>query len=148
MITDSFDSFNTPSACCGVVYCLGTIVFWFEHQLFPEEFKRLIPTLFYAFVILEQNYSANSIFKMANLRRISSLGKYTYGLYLLHPIAMLICDIAARLSKISTDTFLRSFMQGVIAFFVSIILSYSSYHLIEKKFLKLKNRFSYIQSGS
>ena len=130
-----------------LIYVLGLIVFWFEHQLFTEELKRFVPTIFYAFIILEQNYSSNSFFKMKNFKNISSLGKYTYGLYLLHPIAIHFCDITARLLKINTETFMRSLLQGLIAFFLSIVLSYYCYHFIEKKFLKLKNKFSYIQSG-
>src|SRR5204863_9136814 len=50
--------------------------------------NRLLCSLFFVFIILEQNYCENSIVKMSSRRWISTLGKYTYGLYLLHPIAI------------------------------------------------------------
>jgi peptidoglycan/LPS O-acetylase OafA/YrhL len=130
------------------IYIIGILAFWLEHQIFPPWLTRFPLTVFYIFIILEQNYSSNSIFKMGNYKIISSLGKYTYGLYLLHPIALLLIDIVSRLLKISTDTFFKSLLQGVVVFFLSILLSYCSYHFFEKRFLELKKKFSYFQSGN
>ncbi len=130
------------------IYIIGILAFWFEHQIFPAWLSRFPLTIFYAFIILEQNYSTESLFKMSNFKIISSLGKYTYSLYLLHPIAILGIDIVARLLKISTDTFLRSLSQGILTFFLSLFLSYCSYHFFEKRFLELKKKFAHVQSGS
>ncbi|NNE99534.1 MAG: acyltransferase [Pyrinomonadaceae bacterium] len=128
-------------------YITGLVVVWFEHQLFPNWFSRFLPTVFFAFVILEQNYSSKSVFKMSNCKSLSSLGKYTYALYLLHPVGLLFCEIVFRLMSIDIDGLGLKILIGLLAFFVSMVLSYLSYHLLEKRFLILKTRFAHIKSG-
>ena len=44
---------------------------------------------FYAFVILDQAFNLNYFFKLENFKLLTRLGKYTYGMYLLHPIPLL-----------------------------------------------------------
>lgn len=131
-----------------LVYLIGVTLFWFEHQIFADWLKRFVMTLFYVFIILEQNYGQNSFYKMSRSKRVSSWGKYTYGLYLLHPIAILLCDIFPRLLKVQITSFSGKLLQGIAAFIVSLILSYYVYHYFEKKFLNLKHHFAKIQSGT
>ena len=49
---------------------------------------RLLMATLFAIVILEQNYAERSILKVSRLRFASMMGKYTYGLYLLHPVSL------------------------------------------------------------
>ena len=51
-------------------------------------FRRLILSVSFAFIIAEQNWAVNSPLKLSRLWLLSNLGKYTYGLYLLHPLAL------------------------------------------------------------
>jgi peptidoglycan/LPS O-acetylase OafA/YrhL len=103
---------------------------------------RLILSLFFAFVVLEQNYAERSVFKMGRFRLVSKLGVYTYGLYLLHPIALLLIDSTAKYFKAE----IHQLIYGAAGLALSITLSIASYHLLEKRFLLLKARFARVIS--
>jgi peptidoglycan/LPS O-acetylase OafA/YrhL len=107
-------------------------------------FSRIISAFFFAWIILEQNFCKRSIFKLKNLQRISILGKYTYGLYCLHTIALLI--IVTFLSKIGLrqQSWQLWLVEMPLSLGLSIAMAYTSYHILEKRFLSLKSRFSYI----
>ena len=108
-------------------------------------FLRLISTLFFAFVILEQNYAQQSFYKFSNFKGLSFWGKYTYGLYLIHNIVLLFIFIALgpKLLNINYEVhFFANFMVCVIGLLISMLVSYMSYEYFEKRFLTLKERFS------
>jgi len=67
---------------------------------------------------------------------LSKLGVYTYGLYLFHTIVL---NFINQLNM----GFLEDFwiIQFILALFLTISLSYLSYHYFEKQFLKLKTQF-------
>lgn len=68
---------------------------------------------------------------------ISKLGIYTYGLYLFHTIVInFLLQIS---SKIPFEV--NYFMTGIAALLLTILISIASYHLFEKRFLKLKKYF-------
>jgi peptidoglycan/LPS O-acetylase OafA/YrhL len=68
---------------------------------------------------------------------ISKLGIYTYGLYLMHTIVILFILQINKILEMEMSWWINS----VLALFITIIVSYISYHLIEKRFLKLKRYF-------
>lgn len=110
-------------------------------------FARLVNILFFGFIIMEQNYSRHSFFKFSNYAFVTKWGKYTYGLYLLHTIALYFMEvITLKLLHIDTkESFLWSLPNAVLVFFISLGMSYVSYHYYEKIFLKAKER--YFSSG-
>jgi peptidoglycan/LPS O-acetylase OafA/YrhL len=134
-----------------LTYIGGVSMILLDRYLFTNvlacSVQRLVFGLFYAFVILEQNYAEGSLLKLSRLKGVSLLGRYTYGLYLLHPIALTACDVALRLARISTDSITCGILRGFVALAASVALSRVSYHLYEKRFLILKKQFAYIQSG-
>jgi len=102
---------------------------------------RLVVALFFGFIILEQNFSAHSFFKFGRLRVASYLGRISYGLYMLHPIAIFFTNIV--ISKIfpkGSATGQALYISGSLL--LSIALAFLSYHLLEKKFLRVKTIFS------
>lgn len=141
---------NIPHALIVLIYIAGITLFVFRSYVFNspllESQHRLVFSLFFVFIVLEQNFCLNSIFKVGRLKTISKLGIYTYGLYLIHPIALTLLIGAGKALKIE-DTFARKMSIGVIGFFLSIAMSIFSYHFFEEKFLKLKKRFTYIPSA-
>lgn len=74
-------------------------------------------------------------------RLLVYLGKISYGLYVVHMFAL---SGAARLLPRSTPTAIL--MQSGVGFVFAILLAAASYHWLERPFLKLKERFSYVQS--
>jgi peptidoglycan/LPS O-acetylase OafA/YrhL len=112
-------------------------------------FKRIIITVFFIWIILEQNLCKRSYFKVSNLKVVSRLGKYTYGLYCLHNIACLVTLVI--LAKLGWDNYSWQLwlLQLPIALGLSIAMSYISYEYFEKWFLRLKDKFAYItQKGA
>ena len=68
------------------------------------------------------------------------LGRISYGLYVFHVFAL---GVAAR---IADRLGLRQVASGLIALIVTVALAACSYHLLEKPFLHLKQRFTYVPS--
>lgn len=109
---------------------------------FLERTERLVYSLFFAFVILEQNYANNSFYKIGRFKVISRLGIYTYGLYVLHFYSIYVIATLLDKLKIHDNIYVVLIIEPILALALSIVIAYTSYHLYEKHFLKLKKRFT------
>jgi hypothetical protein len=116
-----------------------------ENQLFLA-FDRIVFSLFFAFVILEQNNSTNSVFKIGNSKILSSLGKYTYSLYCLHMIGITAGKEIIKVVGWDDTLFGVLVVQTVISMFISLILAFVSYEFYEKYFLKLKEKWTPVKN--
>lgn len=121
-------------------------VFFFRSSIFATPSLKIFDTVLiaglFAVVILEQNYSKKSVFKMKNNRLFSNLGKYTYGLYCLHLIAAVaVLQITPRLG-LNDELWEVIFLETPLIFVASLLVAYVSFQYYEKPFLKLKSRFS------
>ncbi|MBX9852965.1 MAG: acyltransferase [Cytophagaceae bacterium] len=132
------------------IYAACFLVFFFRADIFSYNvfliaFERLIISILFLLIILEQNFSRNSIFKLHVLKIISKLGQYTYGLYCLHMICILI--IATVLSKLgwNKSTWQVLVLEGGISLALTIGAALISYHFYEKKFLKIKDFFAVVK---
>jgi peptidoglycan/LPS O-acetylase OafA/YrhL len=108
-------------------------------------FSRFINTLFFAFIILEQNYGLHSFYKFSELKTLTYWGKYTYGLYLIHNIVLLFIfmGLSPKLLNIDYEShFLPTLLVSFIGIILSMMVSYISYEYFEKRFLRLKERFN------
>ena len=125
------------------------VLFWYQVFTLPALFvpRRVIMACCFVWIILEQNYNPKSYFKISNFKIISRLGKYTYALYCLHPIAISMTVLALRQTGLNHDAWQILFIQIPVSLLLSILLSYVSYHAFEKHFLKLKEKFAYITKG-
>lgn len=131
-----------------VVYCVTAIMIFFKSYIFsyilPLVFERFILGSLFAFVIVEQNFAKRSFFKFSRFRIVSGLGIYTYGLYCLHFFGILIVEKVVDKFQIPVSTLFPSGISALAALIITIFLSYLSYHLFEKWFLKLKDNFAFI----
>lgn len=131
-----------------VIYLLIVLIYFFRYQIFYSTTLQIFDTsiiaALFALVILEQNFSKNSFFKMKNNRIFSQLGKYTYGLYCLHTIAALIVMQITSKLQINTQLWQVVLIETPLILILSILIAYLSYQFYEKPFLKLKNKFSII----
>jgi peptidoglycan/LPS O-acetylase OafA/YrhL len=78
----------------------------------------------------------------ARSRPLQYLGKISYGLYVYH---MLCIRIAERILRHESG-FLHQVLRIVLSLGITIVLSAVSYALLEKPFLNLKRRFTYVRS--
>jgi len=136
-----------PRAGIFVIYGLAIVILLFRKAIFPGYlmvFERLFIGIIFGLIILEQNFSDRSLFKMKNYRRISKMGTYTYGLYCLHVIAMTFTEQG--LVKIGWDVKKTTtcVLIGCAGFVLSVLIALASYYFFERKFLKLKDKFAFI----
>ena len=110
--------------------------------------RRLILSACFAFIIVEQNWAVNSPLKLSRLSVLSSLGKYTFGLYLLHPLALLAVSRWMGVAAERYASFGSGVARGIFGLAITLLMSVSSYHLLEKPFLRLKRRFTFVSAGA
>ena len=130
-----------------LIYIVAILIFFFRKEIllgndFIRPFDRIIVSLVFLFIIIEQNFANNSFYKMSNFKLISRLGKYTYGLYSLHFIGILIAIQISKHFHVSNALFQVTVIDTFLALMISIFISWLSYKYLESPFLKLKKRFS------
>ena len=112
---------------------------WLDSQAWLQ---RFIFSLFFAFVIAEQNYAKSSIVKLEKFATISKLGTYTYGLYCLHMIVLYFLDLGFRYLCLDSKSYFSNSLFIVLGLVLCVAVAYLSYVYFESPFLRLKNRFS------
>ena len=122
------------------IYAAGVLMlfltFWLNHNVPWFHFvERPLHALFFAFIIVDQNFSNNSPFKVGSLKSMSHFGKISYGIYMLHALALLIAaGIAGYLG-------LNFYLMTLLGLVLTFVLSELSYRYFETYFLNLKKRF-------
>jgi peptidoglycan/LPS O-acetylase OafA/YrhL len=105
---------------------------------------RITIGIFILGIILEQSFSEKSFFKMSKFKVFSSLGKYTYGMYALHFIAILITIKLIPKLYDNTNFWSIFIVETLVSLLITILISIISYKLLEKPFLNLKRKFNAI----
>jgi len=139
---------NAPRLMWIMLYLIVTAVFLFRGEIFIRgplwnACDRLIIGFLFAMVIVEQNYARHSLFKMSGFKWISRLGIYTYGLYCLHMIGLLVTNKLLGVWGWNKNVYQVIFVECPLALLVTVLLAVASYHFYEKKFLLLKKKFSW-----
>jgi peptidoglycan/LPS O-acetylase OafA/YrhL len=132
-----------------VIYLGSFAILFFRDELFSAKFMLLIERLiiagFFGLMILEQNFSKQSFYKLGRLKKVSKLGLYTYGLYCLHFFVISLIQSAIwKLNPIKSQV-ITALSGSILSLLVVLILAKISYRYFEKPFLRLKNRFSFIK---
>jgi peptidoglycan/LPS O-acetylase OafA/YrhL len=84
--------------------------------------------------------------RLCTLPPMRWLGKYSYGIYVLHLILFAYLDEPFRLfcsAHFTPQKGVDIVITGLLIFLISIIVAYLSYNLFEKRFLRLKRYFDY-----
>ena len=133
----------------GMIYLGAVVIILFKGDLFEGNaftltIERLVTAFFFGMVILEQNYARKSFFKLGKLTVISKLGTYTYGLYCLHLLGFLAADMIIAKMGLNKTSFFIAVVGSILALVISVVIALLSYHLYEKWFLRLKDKFAFI----
>lgn len=72
------------------------------------------------------------------------LGTISYGMYVIHPLVIVL--VLSFINKEGTDLFYKNIFIYFLTVSFTVILSYLSYHFIEKPFLRMKERFTTVRS--
>ena len=124
-----------------LIYLIGFILLVSNYQLgsrlmYFKWFDGIIYSVFFGYIIMEQNYSPHSFVKFGSFGIFSWLGKISYGLYLLHMEAIYIVLF------LNSAWRMPLFANIILTLIVTIGLSFLSYRFLESPFLKLKEKFS------
>jgi peptidoglycan/LPS O-acetylase OafA/YrhL len=123
-------------------YVSMLVLLMYQDSLFGPAVGRCVQTACFAYVILDQCYGTETWSKLSRLPLLTVLGRYTYGLYLLHPVAITFVDIGIRRIFPQLGDTKSAWLLFALAFPLSLVLAIGSYHFFEKRFLDLKQRFA------
>lgn len=139
---------NLPKLVILLIYILTLVFTLFKDEIFvpgiPVIFERIVIAFCFGMIILEQNYAKHSLFKMSEMKLMSKLGIYTYGLYCLHFLGLYFAIKLMNALHLNGSLNHVAFSMTVLALIISVIVSLMSYHLYEKWFLRLKDKFAFI----
>ncbi len=102
---------------------------------------HLVYSLIFICVILEQAFSNNSFFKLGNVPFVSYLGRISYGLYMLHMLAILFVSTVISKILFFDSLFVILFIKTPLSLILSIAISAISYRYYESYFLRLKQKY-------
>jgi peptidoglycan/LPS O-acetylase OafA/YrhL len=125
------------------IYVIGITSLVAATKIFPGELRsieRLIQGSFFAFVVLEQVYCVNSLFKMDRLPGFAKAGQLTYGFYMYHCIYIYYWGIYFKNNGF-TEHFWQFLIYFILIFICTYITSVLSMKFFERPILNLKNRF-------
>ena len=132
-----------------IVYSGIFLAYFYSDIIFTGGYEKVYTRWLFdacwTWIILEQNFAHNG-FKLGRLKWFSNWGKYTYGLYMLHPVAILVVDISLRLLHLQSTAFLPMLLGGFAALILSMIISKLSYRFLELPFLRIKEKFAIIRT--
>lgn len=141
--------YSAPKLTWYFLYAVLLTVFLFRKEIFHHgaaliAADRLLVSLLFIAVILEQCFAKNSVYKMSKFKLVSKLGTYTYGLYCLHMIGILIAAKGLAYLGMNKNVYQVIFLEGFLSLGITIGIALLSYHLYEKRFLRLKEKFARI----
>lgn len=95
--------------------------------------------LFFVFLLMNLARNPNSIINLEN-RLCTFMGKISYGVYMYHPVVIVLCLYVIRQFMPYSTTF--SVLLYVLSYALTTLVAWLSYEYFEKQFLKLKDRFA------
>jgi peptidoglycan/LPS O-acetylase OafA/YrhL len=134
---------NLKKSTIIILYIIGFLFIYFPDIFLIDfyAFRRTALGLFWGFIIVEQTFCQNSLYKISNIPFLSFLGNLTYGTYMYHSIIILIINSIWIKYGIFSKSIYIFYLQTFIILFLTLIVSIISYRYFEKPFLNLKEKF-------
>ncbi|WP_299248670.1 acyltransferase [uncultured Cytophaga sp.] len=143
-----FKNISTRTHCLFFVLFFGLI--FYNQELFDFKYGLAIGRVFISFSIAliitaQAMTTSNTFLNLKNFKLGTYWGKYTYSIYLLHPICLTFSDVCSRVFNIPMVNFINTFIWGVLAIVLTFIVSKISYDYYESYFIRLKHKFSILK---
>ncbi|GAA0873725.1 hypothetical protein GCM10009118_01330 [Wandonia haliotis] len=107
----------------------------------PPPYSYIANPLIFTFIMLEQVFAKNSLFKVSAIKGLDYLGKISYGSYMYHSIVIfVVMYFFTQWDLFSWNSLLFKLLFIILSFVLTIGLSYLSFNTIEKYCLNLRNR--------
>lgn len=122
---------------------LALTVFYFRifHGQTATIIEKIVFSLFFGFIILEQNFSRKSLFKFGRSGIMSYLGQISLGLYCYHGLILTIIAPAFLSLGIANQPLQVFLINPLIILILTVSLAIISYELAEKKIHRLRRYF-------
>lgn len=138
--------FATQKAGFRIAMLLFLAILVFNHRLFLEAninavLGRLLLSIAFAWIIADQCFAGRNRFALGRIPFLTQIGVISYGFYCYHMLVITgfqKLNVAAGWTGTSAAFF---YTELVAAFAVTLGISWLSYRLLEKRFLKLRSRF-------
>jgi peptidoglycan/LPS O-acetylase OafA/YrhL len=113
-------------------------------ELIEEYFFSTIPAILFAFIILAAS-TGNFIFNL-EYPLLKRIGRYSYGIYVFHASIAQICLFVFLKLFSRSNVFVFEFLYPLTCLAGVILVSGLSYELYEKRFLRIKKKFTLVQN--
>jgi len=119
---------------------LSSYIYDYSIYRFYSSVESVVISFLFSFFILDQAIVSGTSFQLKNYKWLTSIGKYTYGAYCYHMIAIFIISGIFNFINIKEGFFVQFIMSFIIAYVFTLYLSKVSYEKIEKLFLEIKDK--------
>ena len=111
------------------VYVASFVFFYFSDSIH----RYLFFPFFCAFIIFEQVFATNSVFKVSRIRSLDFLGKISYGSYMYHSIVLLVIKYFFDVFGLfESHSLFNKTICIVVCMGLTIAISYLSFNTFEK----------------
>ncbi|MFY0689700.1 MAG: acyltransferase [Cyclobacteriaceae bacterium] len=129
------------------LYLITVVVVLFRQEIFIGQVLNSLEitcfSILFAIIILTQSIGGRRVIEFGSFGYLSRWGKYTYGMYCLHFIGILIATNTTKLYGFNESLIVVIVIETLFALLVTHGLAWISYVIFEKRFLKIKEkRFS------
>lgn len=134
--------FNIPKAVTALIYLVFIFNLLFYNSIYASEvmtiIERLIGSLFFAFILIDQTFNENSLFSFRNNNKLKYLGKISYGLFCYHGLVILLFSrFIQHFSQLNTPLYVF-LICPLITFALTVLVSAISYEYVEKPIMRLR----------
>lgn len=142
-----------PKWALFLIYLSGIIMLYMYDSLPAWAYSLFLVFigLYFAFVIYDQALNPHSLFKLGRLPWLESLGKYTYGFYLLHTISNFVVYNLFQLGPLPSllpEAVQVYLVRPACSLLLTMGMGLLSFRYFEKPFLSLKKRFSLLDTSA
>ena len=126
------------------LFCwLGLLAMMANKFLVPETISLDLAALIAIGLIVNLGYNTKPLVSLEN-QFFDFLGRLSYGIYIIHPLV--IFYFALLLNHFSVNSTVKIFLAYGGTIFFTIAIAWISYTFFEKKFLRMKSRFSTVEN--
>jgi peptidoglycan/LPS O-acetylase OafA/YrhL len=137
-----FEKMNNKAIVALFVLLLSVLYLRFFINISQLHFTLdFIITLFFGLIITSQSFAKDTYLGLNKLKFADKWGKYTYGIYLLHPIALLILEHIFSFLHIPIFTASSLIAIALLGIPLTLGISYCSFNFYENYFIRLKRYF-------